>query len=249
MDPSRVGRTRRLALWFVIGVMAAIFLQLVQIRAIGGGLDGLLSAGQASPMRPFIEADLGAVTTVPDRGHDGQTVYLVARDPLARGAAADAMDHAGFRYRRILYPALAGLGGLLGPRATLVGLAALAALALGLASAATADLAIDRGVTDRVALAVVINPGLWLSVQLLTVDVLAVGLALSGLALWRRDRLSAAAIVLALAALAKDQMLLVALVTGGMGVDAGPPNPGRGDRRAGSADAVRLVAGHHLARG
>ncbi len=211
MDSAAAGRTRRVALWFVIGVVAAIFLQWIQIRAIGGGLDGLLSVGQTSPMRPYIETDLGSVITVPDRGHDGQTAYLIARDPLAAGPAAAAMDHAGFRYRRILYPGLAGLGGLLGAGATLVGLAAVAALAFGLAAAATADLAIGQRANDRLALAAVINPGLWLSVQLLTVDALAIGLTLTGLALWRREKLTPAAIILALATLAKDQMLLVAL--------------------------------------
>ncbi|MDH3498956.1 MAG: hypothetical protein OEM97_02440 [Acidimicrobiia bacterium] len=191
--------------------MTATFLQVVQIRALGGGLAALLSVGESSAMRPLIESELGNVAMVPDAGHDGQTVYLIARDPLGRGAAPTVMDHAGFRYRRILYPALGGLGGILSADATVLGLTVTAMFAFGFACAGTAALAMSFGLSDRLAAAAVLCPGLWLSVQLLTVDALAVGLALSGLALFRFQRFKWALTVLVLATLAKDQMLLIPL--------------------------------------
>lgn len=198
-----------------MGFVTALLMQFIQVRALGGGLDALLSVGETSETRTVIEADLGDLTLVPGNGHDGQSSYIVARDPLGRGDGASTLDHAGFRYRRILYSALGGMFGLLPGWATVAGLALVASMGMGLAAAMTADIGIAFGATDRVALAVVVNPGMWLSVQLLTADALAVGLALTGLALWIRHITGPAIIALSLAVLAKDQVLLVALAIAG----------------------------------
>lgn len=210
---QNAARTARLGAWawFLIGVAIAVLLQGHQLHSSGQGLAMTLRLGDTSPARSVIEAELGDVPVTRGAGHDGQYYYLVARDPLARGANAGLVDHGGYRYRRILYPALAGGFGLLGPRPTLVGLSLWAVLGTGLAAAAVFDLS-NTLPTRRWALAgVLANPGIWLSVQLVTADALGLALALWGMALALRRLPILASAVLAAAVLTKEQFLAVAL--------------------------------------
>jgi hypothetical protein len=201
---------RQLAAWFFVGILVAGFLQWLQVRALGGDWTALVNAGERSALRPLIEAELGPVTAVEQAGHDGQFSYLVAVDPLGRGEAPDLFDHGAYRYRRILLPALGGGFGLLGGEAALVGLMAWSMVGMGLATMALAALGAALGTRPWVVAGVLANPGVWLSVQLLTPDVLALGLALSGVVLCLQGRSVWGVVALALAALAKDQYLLVA---------------------------------------
>ena len=216
MQPAASAMSRRLGIrhlvaWFLVGVVVAVFLQWLQVRALSGDWTGLVNAGQESSLRPLIEAQLGPVATVKQAGHDGQFSYLIALDPLGRGPAPDLFDHGAYRYRRILLPALGGGFGLLGGEGALAGLAVWTMMGMGLATAAIADLGEALGARPWVVAGVLANPGVWLSVQLLTPDVLALGLALSGVALWHRGLRMWGIMALALAALAKDQYLLVAV--------------------------------------
>ncbi len=203
--------TRILAAWFVVGLAAGLFLQLLQVRALGGDWTALISAGEASRLLPLIEEELGPVQVVEGAGHDGQFSYLIARDPLGDGAAPEAFDHGAYRYRRILYPLFGSGFGLLGPEATLWGLVAWAVIGMGLATSGVVALATHLGGRSWAAAGVLANPGVWLSVQLLTPDVLALGLSVTGVTLWVRGQRSWAMVLLAAAALTKDQYLLVAL--------------------------------------
>jgi hypothetical protein len=56
-----------------------------------------------------------------------------------------------------------------------------------------------------------LNPGMYLSAQVLTADVLATGLGLLGVVLWQRQRELIAALVLAAAVLVRETSLLVSL--------------------------------------
>ena len=201
---------RHLVAWFLVGVVVALLLQWLQVRAVGGDWTGLVNTGRQSALRPLIEAELGPVSTVEQAGHDGQFSYLIAVDPLGRGEAPNLFDHGAYRYRRILLPALAGGFGLWDGEGALAGLIVWSAIGMGLATAAVADLGASFGTRPWVVAGVLANPGVWLSVQLLTPDVLALGLALTGVALWSRHLRVWGVVALALAALAKDQYLLVA---------------------------------------
>ncbi|MFQ5968589.1 MAG: hypothetical protein ACE5MI_13430 [Acidimicrobiia bacterium] len=200
---------RSLVGWFVIGVIVAVALQVIQMRSLGGDNTALLAVGSDSLLRPMITAELGEVHLVEGFGHDGQMSYLVARDPWRELGLS--LDHAGYRYRRILFPLLAGGFGLLGPRATVWGLQLWAVVGLGLAAAGLAGLAVVLRLPTWVVAGVLANPGVWLSVQLLTPDVLALGLTLTGLLLCLKNRWLAGAAALAAAALTKDQYLVSAL--------------------------------------
>lgn len=198
--------------WFLIAFGLGIFIQWNQAMALGDGdFAALLSVGERSALRPAIEEQLGPVPLMPGSGHDGQASFITALDPLARGEAAQHLDHPGYRYRRILYPALAGGFGTLDGRLVVQGLAFWSAAGLALAVAAFKWFTDRFGLPEWTVLAVLVNPGLWLSVKLLTPDTLAFGLAMAGVTLWLNGRHLWAVSALALACLTKEPYLLVVL--------------------------------------
>jgi hypothetical protein len=210
---SRTPTLKVWTVWFLAGAVAGFWLQWIQASAIGGW-SGLIATSADSPMRPSIERELGTVALLPS-GHDGQFSFLMAVDPFDRQNVDALFDDGPYRFRRILYPLLAGAAGRLSGRATLVGLILLAAVGMGLATASSAALAGRLGISRWAVAAVLANPGVWLGVQLLTSDALALGLALTGLLLWWDRRLVWATLLFAFAALTKDQYLLIGLSVAG----------------------------------
>ncbi|MGH8928875.1 MAG: hypothetical protein ACRDWH_11025, partial [Acidimicrobiia bacterium] len=196
---------------FVIGLAVAFALQSIQALAFGGDWTGLLGVGTGTELASFIENDLGPVYEWADVGHDGQISYAIARD-LSGQIVPPLLDHPGYRYRRILYPAASGLGGLLPPMPTLVGLIVLAAVGLAMSSVGVMIMARRLGLTRWTWLVVALLPGTWLSAQLLTTDSLALGLSLLGLAWWLDEKRVAGGVLLALAPLSKETYVLVGLV-------------------------------------
>lgn len=198
--------------WFLIAFGLALFIQWNQASALGNGdIAALLSVGERSQLRPIIEEELGQVPLVPGSGHDGQMTYVIARHPVPKSQVADLFDHAGYRYRRILYPLLGSGFGTFSPRFTLYGLALLAAAGFGLAATAMRKLADRFGLNVWVMAGIVANPGLWLSLKLMTPDALAFGLALAGTWLWLRRSTWPAVGALALSCLTKEPYLLVVI--------------------------------------
>lgn len=174
----------------------------------------LLRVGSNNPLHSAIERDLGPIVSPDPIGHDGQLYYLIARDPFASGGTVEALasfdnNPPRYRYRRILFPLLAGGFGQLGGKATLFGMMFLAALGLGLVAVAVADLAYQLRLSGGSVFLAFFNAGAFLSTMLLTADALALGLALVGATLTLRDRTAAAVVAFALAGLTKELYLLV----------------------------------------
>jgi hypothetical protein len=196
---------------FLGGVVLAAIFQLVVTSTFGDSA-AMLQVGQKSYARPFIEAELGDdIPTFPDFGHDGQLSYIVARRPFG-GEGIDVLESAAFRYRRWLYPALAGGFGTFSPRGTVLGLAVWAAIGFGLAAAALVVIGETYGVRSRLlALGVYLNIGLILSTMIVTSDALGMGLALTGVAAYRKDHRLLAVGLLAAASLTKEQFLVFSI--------------------------------------
>jgi hypothetical protein len=176
----------------------------------------LLRVGSRNPLIAQIERELGPVHPRDETGHDGQLFFLIARDPLNAFGTAQRLaefdnNPPRYRYRRILYPLLAGGFGRFTGRQTLVGMIVLTIVGLGLSAVATADLAHGLNVRGGVVLVAILNLGALLSVMLLTSDALALGLALVGLALIGRRRTGGAVVAFALAVLAKEVYAVVPL--------------------------------------
>ncbi len=190
--------------WSLIGGFAAGLLVVAQANAVGG-YAGLLQVGEDSALRPVIEDELGDIPVVPHGGHDGQISYAIALD-LMGDEVPELLDHGAYRYRRILYPAVASLLGLLDGEALLAGMIVLSVLSAAAATGLTGAVAARFGRSDWFAVAVLFNPGVWLSVRLLTSDVVALALMLGGL-YWLVVGRRGAVAAFALSVLAKDSYL------------------------------------------
>ena len=187
--------------WAALGGLTAVILLTAQISAVGGPA-GLLQVGETSALRPLVEAELGQVPVAPGPGHDGQIYYAMGLD-LDGDEVAPLLDHGAYRYRRILFPLLASGFGLFDGPVLLWGMIVAVVASTAVASAALAVAGRRLGLSEWVALSVVLNPGVWLSVRLLTADVLAIALMSSGLYLYAQ-RPTTASSAFALSGLAKD---------------------------------------------
>jgi hypothetical protein len=150
-----------------------------QARAVGG-VAGMLQVGETSNLRSMIEEQLGEVPLAPGPGHDGQIYYAIGLD-LDGSEVGPLLDHAAYRYRRMLGPALASLFGLLEGNALLWSQLIAGIISMACATGLVALMASRAGRSEYLALAVLLNPGVWLSVQLLTPDALSLALMLTGL--------------------------------------------------------------------
>jgi len=198
--------------WAAIGLVVGVFLVWAQANAVGG-ITGMLEVGEASALRPVIEEQLGDIPLAEGPGHDGQIFYGIGLD-LGGDRVGPLLDDPGYRYRRILMPFVASMSGLLDGRALLYGQILVVLGSMSLASGLVAAMSRQAGRSDLLALSVVLNPGVWLSVQLLTSDVMSLALMVLGLYYFtqRRDRPSA--LWFAMSGLAKDVVLLTPLALG-----------------------------------
>jgi hypothetical protein len=198
--------------WACIGLAVGVFLVWVQASAVGG-LTGMLEVGETSALRPMIEEQLGDVALAPGPGHDGQIFYGIGLD-LDGDHVGPLLDDAGYRYRRILMPLAASILGLLDARALLFGQILLGLVSMSVAAGVVAVMSIEAGRSHLLALTVVLNPGVWLSVQLLTSDAMSLALMVLGLYYFARCRDRPSAAWFALAGLAKDVTLITPLSLG-----------------------------------
>jgi hypothetical protein len=174
--------------------------------------------GTFSPVASEGKRVLGTrLLVTPGQGQDGQTFWLMARDPLLAHPAvvASREDRPAYREQRVLYPLLAAPLRLLGeqPLVWALLLVNLAAVAFGAYWAA--QLAEALGAHPWLPLAFLLNPVVVVSLLYDTADALAVALVLCGLTYWYRDRRSDvwwAAVAFVFAALAKEIMFLVPIV-------------------------------------
>jgi len=209
-DVQDCSRPAALGFWFVAGLVLAITILSHGTNA----WPALLHVGSSNPFLTRIENDLGPLSTADATGHDGQLYYLIARDPLGTEGTPDALarfdpNGARYRYRRILFPLLAGGFGLFNGPTTLAAMILCLATAIGLATIAIADLTFQLKVRPGAVLWSMLNAGALISLLLLTADALAIALALIGISLTLRAQMRWAIVAFALAALAKEVYLLV----------------------------------------
>jgi hypothetical protein len=186
-----------------------MLIQWSQASALGGWT-GLLSVGERSTARPLIEAELSNLVLVDDEGHDGQLFYLIARDPLG-DIVPDHISYPGYRYRRILYPLLAGGLGILKGQALLWSMVGWSAASIGAATMAARAIGLRLGLSSWVTAGVLANPGVWLSAQILTSDAMALALLLLALWTFLAKGSTPAVLLLVLGTLAKETSILIAV--------------------------------------
>jgi len=192
MSPVR----RLIRPWFITVVLCLVYVGIVILSNKGNAIS-LVTLGTRFSQQ----------STAGTEGYDGQFNYYIARDPTT---AAQFLDVPAYRFQRILFPTLGRLLALgqtdLIPWAFL--LINLVALALG--TALLEKLLIQFHVSRWYALTYGLTLGIFGSVRLSLSEPLAYALVLAGITLARNRQWLWAAVIFALAALAKETTLIFA---------------------------------------
>lgn len=173
-------------------------------------ISNLLLAGEEGPSVEAVTSDIPDADLAPERGHDGQQFYAIARAPMHLDEASEHLDRPRYRLQRPLFSVLAWAlhpGG--GGTGLVVALLAVGVAGVLLSGVAAGALSRALGGATWPAFLVPVLPGAFGGLRITTADTLALGLLL--VALWavetRRPRLGVAAAVAAV--LAKESMALL----------------------------------------
>lgn len=155
----------------------------------------------------------GPVVLIDGTGHDGQYFFLQANDPwlLNPNEGLEFLDFPTYRAQRMLYPVLAGIGGLLRPPQILWGLVITNILAMGAGCWGLGRLATSMGMSRWLGLAFALNPGLIFELAIDGASLLGWALAVWGLVAVQNHSWVIGAALFAAAVLARETMVLVAI--------------------------------------
>jgi hypothetical protein len=171
-----------------------------------GSTDALLGVGVDGGARPAVQQEIPDLHLVKDAGHDGQQYYVIARHPFDPQAAAPYLDRPEYRYRRILFPLLAGALAPDGGRRLIVAFAVVSLAGVALGAWALSEL---DGAPRWLPLSLAVTPAVITSLQLSLADSLATCIALAAVLAVQRRRLMLALIAVTLAALTRETFLIV----------------------------------------
>jgi hypothetical protein len=202
---------RRARAGAAVAVLAAVALASLWPLAWGrsnGGVASLVGVGVDGLTRPLIDDELPEAVIFPGTGHDGQQFYAIARHPFEPRAARDLLDSPAYRYRRILFPAVAGVLAPSGGRSLVI-----AMLGVSMIGVVLAAWALSRLPGSPVWLPVVVGmtPGVGVSLSLSLADALATGLALAAVAASTSRRWGWMTAALIGAVLTRETLILVAV--------------------------------------
>ncbi|MCA0452524.1 MAG: hypothetical protein LCI00_00940 [Chloroflexi bacterium] len=138
-------------------------------------------------------------------GYDGQFNYFIARDP---STASQFLDVPAYRFQRILFPMLGRVLALGQPDLIPWAFLLINLVSLAVGTALLEKLLVSFGVSRWYAFTYGLTLGIFGSVRLSLSEPLAYGLVIGGILLAREKRWLWAAVVLALAALAKETTLI-----------------------------------------
>jgi len=161
----------------------------------------------------YAEGLFGEVVVSAHAGHDGKFFFSQAMDPfyLSPETHAKFLDRPTYRAQRMLYPTIAGLGGLLGPTAVAWGLIVVNVMAMGVGTAITAKLAEALGLSPWFGLAFLLNPGMIVSQNIDSADIVATAALMAAVLYAVRDRPLASSLALTASALSRETMILAAI--------------------------------------
>lgn len=167
--------------------------------------------------RVYAEHWLGpGVWLAPDMGHDGKFFFIQAMDPFFAEPDQHAvfLDRPTYRARRMLYPTLASLGGLLGPQAIVWNFVILNVLGMAAGTYFTSRVATELGRSAWLGLAFALNPGLIFELIVDGSGVLAGVFLMAAVFFVIRGGHWWGGMGLAAAALARETMILAAVGVG-----------------------------------
>jgi len=202
---------RRLAL---VGILVGIGVILVSLASHGGDIAGLIKFGDGGHVverTAHVEDLLGReVATVDELGHDGSMYFLQAVDPFFLNADEHAvhLDRPVYRAQRMLFPTIAGLGGLVPAEPLLWTMALTNVMAIALGTVGTSRLARRMGGSPWLGLAFALNPGILFEFDISGAGILAFAAAIWGTLALENDRTRSAALWFTAAVLAREVMFL-----------------------------------------
>ena len=179
-----------------------------------GDLTVLLKFGSDDPtaaLTAHAEAVLNRdVTPTSGQGHDGKYFFLQALDPLYLSPDEHAvhLDRPEYRAQRMLFPLVAGLGGLLSPGAVLWSMPLVNIAAIALGTLGTARLAQRLDGSAWLGLAFTLNPGIIYSSIISGAGIVAFACAIWGTLAIVDGRTRSAVLWFVAAVLAREVMLL-----------------------------------------
>ncbi len=198
----------------VVGLIAAVFLVGRLLAPNDWNPSATIKFGEAFPeQNAYAEELLGEIVLSPQAGHDGKFFFSQAMDPFYMEPDVHAiyLDRPTYRAQRMLYPQLAGVGGLAPASATAWGLIVVNVMALGIGSALTGMVAVEMGLSVWFGLTFVLNPGLFIDLYIDGAGVVAFALLMAAILLVLKGRVGDAAIALTFAALTRETMLIGAI--------------------------------------
>ena len=204
----------QVALVGLVGLIGAVFFAGRLLGEFDWNPTTTVKFGEELPGQVEYAQDLlGDVVVADDAGHDGKFFFSQAMDPFYLHPEVHAvhLDRPAYRAQRMLYPTLAGLGGLLGPGATVWGLLMLNIIGLGAGTLITARLAVALGLSPWFGLAFTLNPGLIAALYIDGADIVAVAAMMAAVLFAVRDRPVATAVALSLSCLSRETMILAVI--------------------------------------
>lgn len=213
------GEARRVATM----VVAALAVAVAVLAAAQGGASYFIGLGERSTALELAREILGEDVSVPlADGHDGESYWLLSRDPLLRAGEdlARYLDRPLYRAQRIGYPALAAPWGVFGEQALLWGLVVTNLVAIGVGTYVTGRAAVEGGANPRLGYLFALNPLAWFALLFDFCDAVALAGLVTFVLLVLRRRTGWAAVAATVAALAKESSALgiAAVVLGTRGL-------------------------------
>lgn len=197
--------------WALLGTLAVVSLVCIDVYRHGGSsLLSLIQPGASGEATSVIVEDHPDVELPPGDGLDGQTFYVMARDPFHLTTTGEHLGRPRYRLQRpllswsawTLHPTGGGNG-------LILALFAVGAAGIFVGALATGALSVRWGGPPWLALAFALAPGAYWSLRVTVSDALALALALLAVYLATRERNGWAIAVACLAVMAKEPIILV----------------------------------------
>lgn len=202
---------------WIVGIVGLAISCVVVLRIlIPNGMDPttFLTLGDKAPEQTeYARRLLGDVATRPNLGHDGRFFFAQSNDPLYLHPERHAafLDRPLYRAQRMLFPLIAGGFGLFPPGVVVWSMLVTNLLAMCVGAFLAAQLAIRWGASPWLGLAVPLNIGLILELQIGGAGVVAYACGVGAVYALVTDRTWAAALLFAAAALSRESMLVFAV--------------------------------------
>ncbi|CAN5849688.1 hypothetical protein BH23ACT4_BH23ACT4_01210 [soil metagenome] len=208
---------RRTAAVGVVALLIASLFAVLVLSRMSWDVTVFTAFGEESTeVNDYAEERIGQVFLRASQGHDGKFFFIQANDPWVLEPELNAafLDRPLYRSQRMLYPVLAGGGGLFTPEMIVWALIVVNILAMGVGSWAVAGLATTLGGSQWWGLSFVLNLGLISEMNIDGAGVLAAAAAFAAILAFYRNRTSWGFSLLVVAVLAREAMLLVAAGVG-----------------------------------